>query len=498
LTVAHVLRERPPDAPRSDLDARIVSAMSFVSFTFAAFFLIVVAGRVVLDRPRMREVWLAFLLVASLAFYAWNVPWHVLVLIAIAVAGYVGGRVAGRPVTGTASRIAPAIAITVGLGLLGLFKYWDYVAGTIAGFGTAAGAGAPARTPLGLLLPLGISFYTFEMISYVVDVRRGRIPPARRFDRLLLFLAFFPHLVAGPIVRAGDFLYQIERRRRLNVRVAAEGIYLIARGLFLKVVVADNLAAVVDLHWGIAAQPGANASLGLLVMVLFAFQILCDFDGYSTIARGTAYLLGFRLPINFDSPYVACTFREFWRRWHITLSRWLRDYLYLPLGGNRVPRWRLYVNLLIVMTLGGLWHGAADTFLVWGALHGAALAIERALGLHTLDERGSPVTRALWWMVVQTTVLVAWVFFRSPNVGMAMALLTNVVTGSYGALGDRIRLSWLAFLIAVPIAEHVTSARRDRLGARPAPMWQAAWGAALLYAVCTVYGPSKTFIYFRF
>ena len=162
------------------------------------------------------------------------------------------------------------------------------------------------------------------------------------------------------------------------------GAYLVVRGFFLKVVVADNLASIVDSRWAAATMPGANASLALLVTVLFAFQILCDFDGYSTIARGTAYLLGFRLPVNFDSPYVAGTFQEFWQRWHITLSRWLRDYLYVPLGGNRVGRVRMYRNLLLVMTLGGLWHGAAFTFVVWGGIHGIAIALERAMGFHEL------------------------------------------------------------------------------------------------------------------
>jgi alginate O-acetyltransferase complex protein AlgI len=474
--------------------------MSFVSFTFAAFFLVVLLARAALDRPRTRGAWIGFLLLASLVFYAWAVPWHVGVLLAIAVTGYVAGRaMAAGPCDAPVSRAAAIAAIVVGLGLLALFKYADYLVGTLAQVGGALGREATPHTPLRLLLPLGISFYTFEMISYVVDVRRGRIAPERRFDRLLLFFAFFPHLVAGPIVRAGDFLYQIDRRRRLNLRVASEGIYLIARGFFLKAVVADNLAFFVNVQWPIAAQPGANASLALFVVVAFAFQILCDFDGYSTIARGTAYLLGFRLPINFDSPYVAVTFREFWRRWHITLSRWLRDYLYVPLGGNRVPRWRLYVNLLIVMTLGGLWHGAADTFLVWGAIHGTALALERALGLHTLDERGSPVARFLWWVVVQTTVLVAWAFFRSNGVGAATSLLTNVVTGTYGALDPKIPLGRLAMVVVVPILEHADVVRRRWQGAgEPAPAWRAAWAAMLLYAVCTAYGPSGTFIYFRF
>jgi D-alanyl-lipoteichoic acid acyltransferase DltB (MBOAT superfamily) len=413
--------------------------------------------------------------------------------------GWLAGRAVGEQPPGSpAARGCTALAVAIVLGILAAFKYFDWFVGTVASE-TAADGTVSSPLRLGLLLPLGISFYTFEMISYVVDVKRGRIAPARRFDRFLLFLAFFPHLVAGPIVRAGDFLYQIERRRRLNLRVLSEGVYLIARGLFLKVVVADNLAAYVDVQWQFGTVGVGNASLDLLVMVLFAFQILCDFDGYSTIARGTAYLLGFRLPLNFDSPYVAGSFREFWQRWHITLSRWLRDYLYVSLGGNRVGRVRLYVNLLIVMTLGGLWHGAATTFLVWGAIHGTALAIERALGFHTLDERGGRVARLLWWAVVQTTVLVAWVFFRAPTVASATAMLANVTTGTYRPLDASIPLGTIALLLAVPIAEHVAQVARLRFPALDAtPLRRAAWAAVLLYAVLTAYGPSKTFIYFRF
>ena len=474
--------------------------MSFVSFTFAAFFVGVLAVRFVLDRFDARGAWVAMLVATSLVFYAWNVPWHVLLLLGLAVVGYTAGRAidaarAGRPT----ARRAVAAAVVAGLGLLAFFKYFDYLALGVANLETAVGFPGARPLHLGLVLPLGISFYTFEMVSYAVDVDRGRLEPARRFGHFLLFLSFFPHLVAGPIVRAGDFLYQIDRRRRPRLRVMSEGVYLVIRGLFLKVVVADNLAPIVDYHWTRAAVPGAGASLAALVTVLFAFQILCDFDGYSTIARGAAYLLGFRLPLNFDSPYIAGTFREFWQRWHITLSRWLRDYLYVPLGGNRVGPVRLHVNLLLVMVLGGLWHGAANTFLVWGAVHGTALVVERVLGFQTLSERGPAIARILWWVVVQATVLVAWVFFRSSTTAEATALVGNVMTGRFGALDPGMPLGRLAALLAVPIAEHVRAAAAARFGlSGPSPNQKAVWAAVMLYAVCTAYGPSKTFIYFQF
>ena len=474
--------------------------MSFVSFTFAVFFLVVLGLRIALDRLRWREPWIGVLVGASLVFYAWSVPWHLVLLLGVTAIGHLAGRALGPlPLRSRRSRTIVSAAVCAGLGLLGFFKYADYLGDAVAALRASIGSVRAERTGLGLALPLGISFYTFEMISYAVDVYRGRVAPTRRFTRLLLFLAFFPHLIAGPIVRARDFVHQIDRRRRPRLRVASEGVYLVVRGLFLKVVVADNLAHIVDRYWARAADPNATASLGVLVAVLFAFQILCDFDGYTTIARGLAYLLGFRLPVNFNAPYIAGTFREFWQRWHITLSTWLRDYLYLSLGGNRGGRVRMYRNLLLVMALGGLWHGAGNTFLLWGALHGVALVIERAFGLERLSEGGSVPARVLWWVVVQSTVVVAWVLFRSPNLEIAGGLLRNLVTRPPGALDASLPFGWIAVLVAAPIGGHLRTLARERFGLPdPGPMEKALWGAMMLYAVCTAHGPSKTFIYFQF
>jgi alginate O-acetyltransferase complex protein AlgI len=468
--------------------------MNFVSFTFALFFLCVFALRVALAWGGQHAAWIWTLCVASLVFYVWHVPVYVLLLLLFAVVGHSAARtIAAAPAGSSIRRVALVGTVGCALGTLAAFKCADYLAG---GSSSPLGDVTPHHT---LLLPLGISFYTFETISYVVDVHRGRIAPARRWRDVLLFVAFFPHLVAGPIVRAGEFLYQIERRRRPRLRVVLHGAYLVVRGFFLKVVVADNLASIVDSRWVAAATPGANASLALLVTILFSFQILCDFDGYSTIARGTAYLLGFRLPVNFDSPYVAGTFQEFWQRWHITLSRWLRDYLYVPLGGNRVGRVRMYRNLLVVMTLGGLWHGAGITFVVWGGIHGIALALERAIGFHELRTRGSALARVGWWLVVQATVLAAWVFFRSPSVGSATTLLGNVVSGAYRPLDESIRLPWLGLVLLMPIGGHLRTWLQEHRGVADLGLTEkAALAAAMLYAVCTAYGPSTAFIYFQF
>ena len=330
----------------------------------------------------------------------------------------------GLPPASPGRRALLVLSLTVNLGLLGFFKYFDFLALNV--FLLAYTAGFP-RFPIlhvGLALPIGLSFYTFESMSYTIDVYRGRLKPERRLRNFLLFISFFPHLVAGPIVRARDFLYQIERRRRPRALVMLEGAYLMIRGFFLKIVLADNLARIVDASWKSAAAPRANATLTLLLTVLFALQILCDFDGYSTIARGAAFLFGFRLPRNFNSPYVAGTFREFWQRWHITLSQWLRDYLYVPLGGNRKGRVRTYVNLFIVMLLGGLWHGAAWNFVIWGALHGALLGFERLRGKAALYG-GLPAPMRVG--VTFTIVLITWVFFRAPDLRQAFSYLGDML-----------------------------------------------------------------------
>ena len=270
-----------------------------------------------------------------------------------------------------------AAAVVVDLGVLALFKYYGFFVQDIGDLLDTAGLGLPLPL-LSLALPIGVSFFTFQAISYVVDVRRGLLAPASLFD-FAIYLTFFPHLVAGPIVRAREFIPQLATpRKRSEVPVGA-AVTLIAVGLVKKVAIADFLAReVVD---PVFAVPQAYAAPDVaLAAYAYAAQIYCDFSGYTDIAIGLALLMGFVFPQNFDRPYVSVSLREFWRRWHITLSRYLRDFLYIPLGGNRKGQARTYVNLLVTMTLGGLWHGAAWTFVLWGALHGTGLAAEHAVG----------------------------------------------------------------------------------------------------------------------
>jgi alginate O-acetyltransferase complex protein AlgI len=313
-----------------------------------------------------------------------------------------------------------------------------------------------------------------------------------------LFISFFPQLVAGPIVRAVEFLPQMPRPRRLRAKVAYEGVWLIISGFFLKMVCADNLAVYVDEHWQRGTRADTTSGFALWLSLMFAGQIFADFAGYSSIARGIAYLLGYRLPVNFNAPYVAASFKNFWERWHITLSRWLRDYLYVPLGGNRRGALRTYVNLLIVMVLGGLWHGASYTFIVWGAIHGGALAVERLLGLHRQHGwAGTRLARVVWFVVVQAVVLTAWVFFRSRTIDEAMAFVRNILAMDDWSLGLMERVGLLFML---PIAAlHVFAWLRERgTVGEPSGTVKAVLAAGMVYGIASFYAGTADFIYFQF
>jgi len=470
--------------------------VNFVSTEFLVLMAIVLAVRLVIGARTNGVVYLAVLVAASLTFYAWHVPIYLLILLASTSVDYVAALL--LPSRGEADlgrrRLVLTISLATNLGLLGLFKYGGLVAEGVRT--VAASAGLPfAPVMFDVVLPMGISFYTFEAMSYTIDVYRGRMAPIRSFPRFVLFIVFFPHLVAGPIVRAWQFLPQLTRRRALRLVVAYQGVWLIVTGYFLKTVCADNLAAHVDANWEQGYQPGAGIVVAGSLAVMFAGQIFADFAGYSNIARGLAYLLGFRLPVNFNAPYIAGSFKNFWERWHITLSQWLRDYLYVPLGGNRGSVRRTYLNLMVVMVLGGLWHGAALTFVAWGFVHGAALAIERAIGAERLASR--ILSRVAWFAVVQIVVLAAWVFFRSDSLGHAMSFLDNLVRPPAGE-----RPAWLfpaAVFLAPLVAWHGWVWVVERL--RPIevpPLFRVAAAAAMVWAILNIRGETSSFIYFQF
>jgi alginate O-acetyltransferase complex protein AlgI len=418
--------------------------VTFNSLQYLAFLGLVFALYWRLDGKRQN----ALLLFASYVFYGfWD--WRFLGLIALStVADYaISQRMA--PVENPKLRKRWLWAsISLNLGLLGVFKYFGFFSEGLTNLLNAAGADLLAPS-VDIILPVGISFYTFQTISYSFDVYRRRMPAHRSLLEFATFVAMFPQLVAGPIERADHLLPQVARSRRFPVRADIEtGIGLIVLGLFKKVVIADTVARVVDASF---TDPESQSSIGLVMGVYaFAFQIYADFSAYSDIARGSARLLGFELMENFAQPYLSRNIQEFWRTWHISLSSWLRDYLYVPLGGNRGAAWRTNLNLMVVMLLGGLWHGASWNFVIWGGLHGFFLGAHR-LATRRRHVRPSNVPRPRDIVPIVVTfhvVCFAWVFFRAADVAEARAYLSHL--SSFTTAGAH-QLEWL-YLAGVVIA----------------------------------------------
>src|SRR5215217_2306017 len=386
------------------------------------------------------RAWRLFILAASYFFYGW-VDWRwVLLLVASSLVNTFAAQVLARTPSQATRRRALVAAIVFDLGLLCTFKYLGFFVSQVDDFLDSIGLDSPLPL-VQIVLPIGISFFTFQAISYVVDVYRGDTRAASLAEVAIL-QAFFPHIVAGPIVRANALLPQLRTPRDPRTVLAGPALFLIVGGIVKKTVIADELARrVVD---PVYSDPGAHSGAELLLAFYgFAAQIYCDFSGYTDMAIGLALLLGYQLPQNFNRPYLALSLRDFWRRWHMTLSRWLRDYLYKPLGGNRRGRLLTYRNLMLTMLLGGLWHGAAWTFVIWGGIHGGALSAER-WGREHLGGFRLPAWAA--WLVTFHVVCVAWVFFRAPDLGTAFDLL--------GGLG----LSGPSPLVTLPIVLLVVAA----------------------------------------
>jgi alginate O-acetyltransferase complex protein AlgI len=393
----------------------------FPTIEFAAFFAIVfVLSWLLQPRP---SAWRLFILAASYFFYGW-VDWRwVLLLVASSVVNTFASQVIARSPSAVTRRRALIGAIVFDLGLLCVFKYLGFFVTQMDDALDGIGLGSPLPL-VQIVLPIGISFFTFQAISYVVDVYRGETRAAPLVEVAIL-QAFFPHIVAGPIVRANELLPQLRTPRDPREVLAGPAIFLIVGGLVKKTVIADELARrIVD---PVYSEPGAHSSGEVLLAFYgFAAQIYCDFSGYTDMAIGLALLLGYQLPQNFNRPYLALSLQDFWRRWHMTLSRWLRDYLYIPLGGNRKGRAKTYRNIMITMLLGGLWHGASWTFALWGGIHGTALSAERFV-----RERRPGFHLPAWvaWLVTFHVVCVAWVFFRAPDLDTAFGVLGGVGLG---------------------------------------------------------------------
>lgn len=397
--------------------------MLFPTVTFALFFLVVMPLSWLTMHSPAR--WRVFMIVASYVFYAaWD--WRFVILLAgCTVWNQVFAVWIWRAPDRRRKKRLLAVALVGDLGVLGYFKYYNFFVDSAQGLLSQLGADA-AIDVRSIVLPVGISFFTFMAISYVVDAYRGDFQPTS-LAKFATFLSFFPHLVAGPIVRPSELVPQLETPRNPRRVDTGRAFSLIAAGLFLKVVIANTLASgIVDEVFG---APEQHSSLEILVAVYgYAVQIYADFAGYTGIAIGVALLLGFEFPQNFDAPYAATSIQDFWRRWHMTLSRWLRDYLYIPLGGNRRGSLITYRNLMLTMLLGGLWHGAAWTFVVWGGIHGVALCV----GRWRRSRPGYVEPRRTTWRVWRARLLTfnlvafAWIFFRADSFSLAWEMLTGL------------------------------------------------------------------------
>jgi len=433
------------------------------------------------------------LLLASYFFYmCWNPKFIVLIWTLTAI-DYAAGIVMGR-VRPDRRKLVVIASLAANLGLLGFFKYYNFFAGSVAAL-----LGKPSNSFLiDVVLPLGISFHTFQSMSYVIDVYRGVQAPIRNALDYALFIAFFPQLVAGPIVRAREFFGQLYNWKRPSAIEVQDGILLFLVGFTKKIVFADQFAKVADGYFhNVYASPGMLDAWS--ASFAFAMQIFFDFSGYTDMAIGCARLLGFELPENFARPYLAASITEFWRRWHMSLSRWLRDYLYIPLGGNRHGKVRTYRNLMVTMLLGGLWHGASWNFLVWGGWHGAWLSIEKAFGLGT--ERGSRwgwtyPPRALATFVI---VLLGWVLFRAPGLDAATFVYRQMLVGPRGSFllkPGHVVLAVIALALALFEEKKAILTRFTRL---PAPVQAAALTVLLVcLELFSVTDEKFPFIYFQF
>lgn len=401
--------------------------MLFNSFQFAYFFALLFPLYWLIARYyRLQNL---LLLAAGYYFYAnWN-PKFLSLLIISTVMDYLCGIAVDRIETPSKRKAFVGLSMALNLGMLGYFKYYNFFADSLQVALARMGLNVPLAQ-LEVVLPIGISFYTFQSMSYVIDVYRKDIKPTRNFIEFATFVSFFPHLVAGPIMRPTTLLPQVSNPRRFNLQQFYQGAYLIFWGLTKKVVVADNLATIVNDLFG--RWETIDGGLSLLAIYAFAFQIYCDFSGYTDAARGIAKCLGFELALNFNLPYFAANPKEFWARWHISLSTWLRDYLYIPLGGNRGGKVMVYRNLMLTMIIGGLWHGAAWTFVLWGFYQGILLVGHRLAEPYLQRIRPTdPIDRACWKglriFVTFHFVCFGWLIFRATSVAQVIGMTRAII-----------------------------------------------------------------------
>lgn len=476
--------------------------MLFNSFQFAIFFLTVYGLYLSLNHKWQNRM----LLIASYIFYgAWN--WKFLSLIWIStLLDYTCGRKISQSRSKKKKKLFLAFSVIGNLSILGFFKYFNFFSENLQELLQVFGLGTQPRF-LNIILPIGISFYTFQTMSYTLDIYKKKMKPTKQFFDFALFVAFFPQLVAGPIERAKNLLPQILKPRKLKLKQFNEGAYLILWGLFLKVFIADNLARIVDPVF--ASSGPYNGVAVLLAVYAFAFQIFCDFAGYSNIARGLCKCMGFEIMINFNLPYFSVNPSEFWRRWHISLSSWLKDYLYIPLGGNQKGSLLTYRNLAITMLLGGLWHGAAWTFILWGAYQGALLIGHRLLQpfLNKLPKTKNEWLQKILFLIKVFVffqfVCLGWLIFRAESLSQIVLMLKSIfcqfeLVSGVGLKGMAQTLfSHLWLLLTIQIFCY---RKNDLLTVLTWPLWARAFIYILIYISLVSFGATggNEFIYFQF
>jgi alginate O-acetyltransferase complex protein AlgI len=471
--------------------------MLFNSLAFAVFLPVVLAVYYCL-RLRAQNL---FLLATSYLFYGWW-DWRFLSLLFIStLVDYCVGRALESTEDDARRRRLMWTSVVVNLGFLGFFKYFNFFVDSAVN--AANMIGVQANVPLlKVVLPVGISFYTFQSMSYALDVYLRRFKAVHDFWDFALYVSFFPQLVAGPIERITRLFPQLETTRRVDMKMVSSGLWLMALGFFKKCVLADNVSVVVDDVFGRVGT--ANSSEVLFAVYGFAIQIYCDFSGYSDIARGTSRLMGIDLMENFNQPYFARNITDFWRRWHISLSIWLRDYLYIPLGGNRGGKWKTYRNLMLTMLLGGLWHGANWTFVIWGGLHGLYLAIHKMIAGERVRDDPAPfssvghgIRSVLGVLFTFHIVCFAWIFFRARSLSEAMEVI-RVLTDWRGEF--TVHFGVLAAMLVAARIDFLPWVKRDHDALYNAGPWTAAKYFAIFVIMTYFFGrfSSDAFIYFQF